>query len=189
MKKIILLGVVISACIILMASSASAVEYRTVIEQNTKERISQETTNDIKTASEKLTELIPTMKITHRHTLVRLIFKSIKLIFSVMKFIRIPATSLILILLLIIIAPFSQFKFIRLIFSIIRTIVRISGLTLIQILKIIRFPFKLISKSITLLIHLIRLTILLPNIHIVIYPPLLIQLIRKIQQGNYIFTT
>jgi hypothetical protein len=157
MKKIILLGVVISACIILMASAASAVEYRAVIEQNTKEIISQETTNDIKTVSEKLTDLIPAMNITHRDT--RLIT--------------------ILILLLIMTALFSKNKFIRLIFSMMRTIVRISGLILIQILKIIRFPFKLISKPITLLIRLIRLIILLPNIRIGIYHPLITDIMGR----------
>jgi hypothetical protein len=157
MKKIILLGVFTSIIIILMASSASAVEYRTVIEQNTKEIISQETTNDIKTVSEKLTDLIPAMNITYRDT--RLIT--------------------ILILLLIMTALFSKNKFIRLIFSMMRTIVRISGLILIQILKIIRFPFKLISKPITLLIRLIRLIILLPNIRIGIYHPLITDIMGR----------
>jgi hypothetical protein len=174
MKKIIMLGVFISICILLMASSASAVEYRAVIEQNTKEIISQETTNDINTFSEKLTKLIPTMKITHSHTLVLLILKFIRLIFSTMRtFFGIPVTILLLILLQIITAPFNLIKIIRLIIFMMRTIVRISGLILIQILKIIRFPFKLISKSITLLINFIRLIILLPIIRIGIHHPLL----------------
>jgi len=174
MKKIILLGVFISICIILMTSSASAVEYRAVIEQNMKEIISQETTNDINTVSVKLTKLKPTMKITHRDTLVLLILKFIRLIFSTMRtFFGIPVTILLLMLLLIIRTPFNLIKIIRLIIFMMRTIVRISGLILIQILKIIRFPFKLISKSITLLIKLIRLIILLPILRIGIYHPLL----------------
>jgi hypothetical protein len=180
MKKIILLGVFISICILLMASSASAVEYRAVIEQNTKEIISQKTTNAINTVSEKLTDLIPAMKITHCNNLVLLILKFIRLIFSVMRtFFGIPVSFLILVLLLIMTAPFNLIKIIRLIFSMLGTIVRISGLILIQILKIIRFPFKLISKSITLLIHLIRLIILLPLIRIGIYHSLLTDIIGR----------
>lgn len=158
MKKIIVLGVFASICIILMSSSASAIEYKTIIQQNSKEIISQETTNEIKTVSEKLKDLIPTMDIGHRIALILLLLKCIKVILSQMKGLGIPIK--ILLLRLIIKAIFNRFTFIKLIRSMIRTTSVILGLILINILKIIRSPFKLISKSITLLIQLIRVIIL-----------------------------
>jgi hypothetical protein len=159
-----------------MASSASAVEYRAVIDQNTKKILSQDTTNNINVVSEKLTKLIPIMKITHRLYPALLILKFIRLIFAVMRTFGIPGTIQILMLLINVrfnLNPFNLTKFIRIIFPVIRTIGRISGLMLIQILKIIRFPFKLISKSIASLINFIRLIILLPIIRIGIHHPLL----------------
>jgi hypothetical protein len=154
MKKIILLGAFISTCIVLMASSASAVEYRAVIEHNTNEIISEigngkinnipekwistfqkmninfknlKTTNDIKILSEKLTELKSTINNTPQPTCIRLILSII----------------------------------ISLIFSIIGTIFGILfGPILTLIIKIITAPAILLAKIITFIIKLI--TFLVP---------------------------
>jgi hypothetical protein len=91
MKKIILLGTFVFAGIILMSNSASAVEYRTAIENNTHMIISQETT-----VLEKFTKLIPTLKITLRHPIIRLIIRLIT--FIPRMFVRIACRILILIL-------------------------------------------------------------------------------------------
>ena len=155
MKKIIMLGVFTSICIILMSSSASTIEYKTVIEQNTKEILSQETTNNIKTVSDKLTDLIPTMKISLQLIKVLLMLKFIKLIFSVTKNSGMLVKILLLKLLIKVLFNHNT--------SMIERVGRIFGVILINILKIIRFPFKLISKSITLLVNLIRLIILSSN--------------------------
>ena len=154
MKRLILLGVFISTCVILMVNSASAVEYRTVIEYNTNEIISEiengkinniseewisifqkmklnfkdlKTTNDIKILSEKLTELKSTIKNTPQPTCIRLI---LRFIFS-------------------------------LILAIIGTIFGIIfGPILVLIIKIITFPAILLAKIITFIINLI--TVLIP---------------------------
>jgi hypothetical protein len=167
MKQIISLGAFISACIILMASSASAVEYRTVIEQNTK-IVSQEITNSFKTVLDKSTELIPTIKTFHGHILVLLMLKFIKLILSIMEANGININSIIL--KFIIRVLFNNHIFIKLLP---RTIGGIIGFILINIFKIIRFPFKLITKSVTLLIILLRLAVLSSLLHIRILPKIL----------------
>jgi len=158
MRKVILLGVVASACIILLSSSASAVEYRTIVEQSTKQILSQETTKDIKTASEKLTDLLPTLKIGDRIAFVLLILKllkSIRVMLAVMRSYGIPVNIILLKLMTTYLR--NQNIFIKLLVSMVRTVGRIFGVILINILKIIRLPFKFISKSITVLISLIRL--------------------------------
>jgi hypothetical protein len=154
MKRIILLGAFISAAVILMVNSASAVEYSTVIEYNTNEIISQiengkinnipeewisifqkmklkfndiKTTNDIKILSEKLTELKSTIKNTPQPTCIRLI---LQFIFS-------------------------------LILAVIGTIFGILfGPILVIIIKLITFPAILLAKIITFIINLI--TVLIP---------------------------
>ena len=153
MKKIIVLSVFISIGIILMSSLVSAVEYRTVIEQN-KQIISQET-ND----------LIPTMKNFNGHNLALLVLRFIRLIFSVMRANGIPVTIILLRLILPILL--NQHVIIRVILSMMRNIGRVFGVILVTILKIIRLPFRFISKSITLLIQLIRVIILSPILRIV----------------------
>jgi hypothetical protein len=154
MKRIILLVAFISTSIILMANSASAVEYRTVIEHNTNEIISQiengkinnipeecfsifqkmkfnlkdlRTTNDIKILSEKLTELKSTINNTPQPTCILLILGFI----------------------------------IGLILSIIGTIFGILfGPILVLIIKIITAPAILLAKIIIFIINLI--TVLIP---------------------------
>jgi hypothetical protein len=154
MKRIVLLGAFISASIILMVNSVSALEYRTVIECNTNEMISQiengkinnipeewisifqkmklnfmdlKTTNDIKILTEKLTELKSIIKTTPQPTCIRLI---LQFIFS-------------------------------LILAIIGTIFGILfGPILVLIIKIITFPAILLAKIITFIINLI--TVLIP---------------------------
>ena len=151
MKRIILLGAFISACIVLMVNSTSAVEYRTVIEHNTNEIISEiengninnisekwisifqkmklnlKTTNDIKILSEKFTELKSTINNTPQPTCIRLILQFI----------------------------------IALIFSIIGTILGILfGPILVLIIKIITAPAILLAKIIIFIINLI--TVLIP---------------------------
>jgi hypothetical protein len=155
MKRMIVLGAFISISIILMVNSASAVEYRTIIENNTTEIISQiengkinnipegwisifqkmklnfkdlQATNDIKILSEKLTELKSTIKNTPQPTCIRLL---LQFIFS-------------------------------LILAIIGTIFGIVfGPILVLIIKIITFPAILLSKIIIFVINLI--TVLIPN--------------------------
>ena len=111
MKRMVLLGAFISTFILLMVNSASAVEYRTVIEHNTTEIISQienenindipekwisifqkmnlnftdlKTTSNIKILSEKLTELLSTIKNTPEPTCIRLLFRFIfSLLFAI----------------------------------------------------------------------------------------------------------
>ena len=149
MKRIILLVAFISTSIILIANSASAVEYRTVIEHNTTEiicaiengqinNISEKwnlalqkmkfnfkdlkTTNDIKILSEKLTELKSTIKNTPKPTCIRLI---LQFIFS---------------LLLTIIGTIFGILF---------------GPILVLIIKIITFPAILLAKIITFIIKII----------------------------------
>ncbi|VVB61774.1 Uncharacterised protein [uncultured archaeon] len=154
MKRIILLGVFISLSVILMINSASAVEYRTVIEYNTNEIISQiengkinnmpeewisifqkmklkfnnlKTIYDIKILSEKLTELKSTIKNIPQPTCIRLI---LQFIFS-------------------------------LILAIIGTIFGILfGPILVIVIKLITFPAILLAKIITFIINLI--TVLIP---------------------------
>lgn len=154
MKRILLLGVFISISVILMVNSVSAVEYRTVIEYNTNEIISQiengkinnipeewipifqkmrlkfndlKTTNDIKILSEKLTDLKSTIKNTLQPTCIRLI---LQLIFS-------------------------------LILAIIGTIFGILfGPILVIVIKLITFPAILLAKIITFILNLI--TVLIP---------------------------
>ena len=158
MRKVILLGVVASACIIVLSSLASAVEYRTVVEQSNKQILSQETTKDMKTVSEKLTDLLPTLKIGDRIAFVLLILKllkSIRVILSVIRSYGIPVNIILLKLMITFLR--NQNIFIKLLASLVRTVGRIFGVILINILKIIRLPFKFISKSITVLISLIRL--------------------------------
>jgi len=104
MKRMVLFGTIISAFILLMVSSVSAVEYRTVIEYNTAEIISQienenindipeewisifqkiklnvfdlKTTSDITILSEKITELLSTIQNTPEPTCIRLVFRFI----------------------------------------------------------------------------------------------------------------
>ena len=147
----IVLGVFISACIVLMVNSISAVEYRTVIEHNTNEIISEiengkinnisekwisifqkmklnlRTTNDIKILSEKFTELKSTINNTPQPTCIRLILQFI----------------------------------IALIFSIIGTILGILfGPILVLIIKIITAPAIVLAKIILFIINLI--TVLIP---------------------------
>ena len=151
MKRMMVLGVFISACIVLMVNSTSALEYRTVIEHNTNEILSEiengkinnisekwisifqemklnlKTTHDTKILSEKLTELKLTINNTPQPTCIRLIIQLI----------------------------------IALIFSIMGTILGILfGPILVLIIKIITAPAILLAKIIIFIINLI--TVLIP---------------------------
>ena len=149
MKKIILLGTIVLVCIILMSNSASAVEYRAVVENNTHKILSQETT-----ILEKLTKLIPTLKIKLWHPLILLIISLTTFIPRL--FVRVVCRILVLIL-TIIRFPVRLIKIVCSIFKL--------------ILKIVLFPSKLITKSATLLIILLKLVILSSYLHFRIYRP------------------
>ena len=94
MKKIILLEAITLIGIILVASSASAVEYRTAVENNTYKISSQE-----EAVSEKLADLIQNFKLSNRHRIISLMIKLLilKLLIS-KKFDRIGGIVLIQIL-------------------------------------------------------------------------------------------
>lgn len=165
LKKIILLGVVVSLCILVLSSSASAVEYKAVIEQNTQEIRSQETTNEIKPLSEKLTDLLPPIKQDLRLFQILLILKFLRTLFSMTKSFGTPVK--LLILKFILNRLLNRHPLLNFLSAILKTTGRVLVLILISVLKVIRFPFKLISRSITLLISLLRLMIFSSLIRII----------------------
>ena len=150
-KKIILLGAFMSTCIILMVSSASAVEYRAVVDHNTNEIISEIGNGKINTIAEKWISTFQKMKLNFNNLKttndINILLEKLTELKSTINNTPQPAYFHLIL------------RFIMRLISIIKTIFGIIGTILILILKIIRAPAILFVRLITVFIHLIRFDI------------------------------